>query len=79
VDTCLHKKGKAKVVKKVSGGCTHGLVGHVAWLHGHNMVPYHLDQVGGSPPRSYKYPPTGGNLDTHHTLEIPLAKLSFLV
>jgi hypothetical protein len=27
----------------------------------------------------YKYPKTGENQNTHHILEIPLAKLSFLV
>jgi hypothetical protein len=30
VDTCLHKKGKAKAVKKVSGGWTHWPTSHVA-------------------------------------------------
>jgi hypothetical protein len=27
----------------------------------------------------YKYPSTGGNQNTHHILEIPLAKIPFLV
>jgi hypothetical protein len=80
VDTCLHEKGKDKAVKKVGGGRTHWPASHVAWPPGHHLVSYHLDQVGGAPPRPYKYhPPTGGNQNTHHILEIPLAKLSFLV
>jgi hypothetical protein len=56
MDTCLHEKGKAKVVKKVSGGRTHWSAGHVAWLPSHHMVSYHLGQVSGAPPWPYKYP-----------------------
>jgi hypothetical protein len=74
MDTCLHE-----TVKKVGGGQTHWLAGHVAWPPGHRLVSYHLDQVGGAPPRPYKYPPTGGNQNTHHILEIPHANLSFLL
>jgi hypothetical protein len=72
VDTCLNKKGKAKAVKKVSGGQTH-------WPPGHHLLCYHLSQVGGATPQPYKYPPNGGNQNIHHILEIPLARLSFLV
>jgi hypothetical protein len=79
VDTCLHEKGKVKAVKKVSGGRTHWPSGHVAWPPGHHLVSYHLGQVGGAPPQPDKYPPIDGNQSTHHILEIPLAKLSFLV
>jgi hypothetical protein len=62
MDTCLHEKGRAKVVKKVGGA---ELIGRSAIRLGH--------------PRPYKYPLTSGNQNTHHILEIPLAKLSFLV
>jgi hypothetical protein len=79
MDTCLHEKGKAKAVKKVGGGRTHWLASHMAWLPNHHLVSYHLSQVGGAPPRPYKYPPSGGNQNTHHILEILIAKLSFLV
>jgi hypothetical protein len=43
------------------------------------MESYRLSQVGGAPTWPYKYPPIGESRDTHHILEIPLAKLSFLV
>jgi hypothetical protein len=78
VDTCLHEMGKAKAVKKVGGHQTHWPAGRMAWP-GHNLVSYRLGQVSGAPPRPYKYPPTGGNQNTHHILDIPLAKLLFLV
>jgi hypothetical protein len=46
---------------------------------GHHMVSYQLNLVGNPSLDPYKYPSTGGNLKTHHILEIPLAKLPFLV
>jgi hypothetical protein len=52
---------------------------HVAKSVGHHLVSYRLDQVGAAPPRPYKYPLRWKLEDTHHYLEIPLAKLSFLV
>jgi hypothetical protein len=79
MDTCLHEKGKAKAVEKVGGGLSTQPAGHVAWPVGHHLVSYRIDQVGGAPPRPYKYPPTGGNQNTHHISEIPLANLPFLV
>jgi hypothetical protein len=79
MDTSLHEKGKAKAVKKGSGGQTHWPPGHVAWPSIHYLVSYRLGQVGGAPPRPYKYPTTSGNQNTHHILEIPLTKLPFLV
>jgi hypothetical protein len=72
MDMCLHEKGKAKATGKVGGGLS-------TWPAGRHMASYRLGQVGGAPPRPYKYPPTGGNQNTHHILEIPLAKLPFLV
>jgi hypothetical protein len=57
MDTCLREKGKANVVKKVHGGRTHWLAGHMAWPPGHDLVSYHLGQVSGAPPQLYKYPP----------------------
>jgi hypothetical protein len=38
--TCLHEKGKAKVVEKVSGGQTTWPTGHVASPAGHHLVSY---------------------------------------
>jgi hypothetical protein len=52
---------------------------HVAWPAGNHMAGYRHGHVDGVPPRPYKYTPTGGNQKTHHILEIPLAKLPFLV
>jgi hypothetical protein len=46
-------------VEKVSGGQTHWSASHVARLADHHIASYHLEQVGGAPPRPYKYPPTG--------------------
>jgi hypothetical protein len=51
MDTSLHEKGKAKAVKKGSGGQTHWPPGHVAWPSIHYLVSYRLGQVGGAPPR----------------------------
>jgi hypothetical protein len=42
-------------------------------------VSYRLNQVGNPTLDPYKYPSTGGNQNTHHFFEIPLAKLTFLV
>jgi hypothetical protein len=38
VDTCLHKKGKAKVVEKVGGGQTTWPIGHVARPACHHLA-----------------------------------------
>jgi hypothetical protein len=75
----LHEKGKAKVVKKVSGGRTTWPAGHMARLAGHHLASYQLNIVGNLTLDPYKYPSTGANQKTHHIFEIPLAKLSFLV
>jgi hypothetical protein len=40
VHTCLHKKGKAKVVEKVGGGRTTWPAGHVARPVGHHLASY---------------------------------------
>jgi hypothetical protein len=48
-------------------------------LAGHHLVGYHLNQVGNPSLDPYKYPSTSGNQKTHHILEIPLAKLPFLM
>jgi hypothetical protein len=42
-------------------------------------VSYRLNQVGNPSSDPYIYPPTGGNLNKHHILEIPLGKVTFLV
>jgi hypothetical protein len=75
----LHEKGKATAVEKVSGGLSTRQADCMAWPVGRHLVNYRLDQVGGALPHPYKYPPTGENENTHHILEIPVAKLSFLV
>jgi hypothetical protein len=41
--TCLHEKGKAKAVGKVSGDQTTWPVGHVARPTGHYMASYRLN------------------------------------
>jgi hypothetical protein len=56
MDTCLHEQGKAKALKKVGGGQTHGSAGHMAWPPSHQLVSYLLGLVGGAPPWPYKYP-----------------------
>jgi hypothetical protein len=66
-------------VEKVNGGQTHWLAGHMARPAGHHLVSYCLGQVGGAPTCPYKYPPTSESRHTHHILDIPLARLSFLV
>jgi hypothetical protein len=70
--TCLHEKGKSKAVEKVGAGQT-------TWPAGHHLVNYQLNQVGNPSLDPYKYPSTGGNQSTHHILEIPPAKLPFIV
>jgi hypothetical protein len=40
VHTCLHEKGKAKVVEKVGGGQTTWPAGHVARPADHHLVSY---------------------------------------
>jgi hypothetical protein len=67
LDTCLHDKGKAMAVEKVSGGQTHWPAGHVARPLGHHLASYRLSQVGGAPPWPYKYPDTGESRHTHTT------------
>jgi hypothetical protein len=79
VHTCLHEKGRAKVVKKISGGRTTWPTDHVARLADPLLVSYQLNQVGNPSLDPYKYPSTGGNQNTHRILEITLAKLPFLV
>jgi hypothetical protein len=56
-DTCLHEELKAKAVEKVGGGLSTRPFGHMAWPAGHHLVPNGLLQVGGAPPRTYKYSP----------------------
>jgi hypothetical protein len=70
--TCLHEKGKTKAVEKVSGGRT-------TWLAGHHLVSYRHNQVDKPSMDPNKYPSTSGNQNTHHILDIPVAKLPFLV
>jgi hypothetical protein len=79
VHMCLHKKGRAKVVEKVSGGRTTWLAGHMARPTGHHFVSYRLNRVDNPSLDPYKDSSTGGNENTHHILEISLAKLPFLV
>jgi hypothetical protein len=55
------------------------LASHMARPTDLHLVTYHLGQVGGVSPWPYKYPPAGENRHTQHILEIPLAKLPFLV
>jgi hypothetical protein len=45
-------------VENVGGGCSTRSASHVAWPTGHPLAPNRLLQVGGGPPRPYKYPPT---------------------
>jgi hypothetical protein len=67
-------------VEKVSGGCSTRLADHMAWPAGQHLAPNHPLQVSGGPIHSYKYPLTVKvDTHTHHILDIPLAKLSFLV
>jgi hypothetical protein len=79
VHTCLHEKGKAKAVEKVGIGQTTWLADYMARPANHHLVSYRLNQVGNPTLDPYKYPSTGGNQNTHHFFEIPLAKLTFLV
>jgi hypothetical protein len=79
VHTCLHEKGKAKAVEKVSEGQTKWPTGHIARLADHYFASYQFNQVSNHSLDPYKYHSTGGNQNTHHILEIPLAKLTFLV
>jgi hypothetical protein len=74
----MHEKGKTKAVEKVGAGRTTWLTGHVARPVGHHLMSYRLNQVSNPSLDPYKYPSTGGNKNTHHILQIPLAKLSFL-
>jgi hypothetical protein len=76
---CLHEKENVKAVEKVDGGQTTCPIDHVARPAGRHLASYRLNQVGNSSLYPYKYPSTGGNQNTHQILEIPFAKLSFLV
>jgi hypothetical protein len=76
--TCLHEMEKAKAMKKVSGDRITWLAAHMARPTGYHLVSYQLNQVSNPSLDSYKYPSTSGNHNTHHILEIPLAKLPFL-
>jgi hypothetical protein len=70
---CLHEKRKAKAVEKGDGSRS-------TWPVGLHLLSYFLGQVGGAPLWPYKYSLLWWKSEhTHHTLEIPLAKLSFLV
>jgi hypothetical protein len=77
--TCPHEKGNTKAVEKVGGGQTTWQAGHVATPTSHHLASYRLNQVGNLSLDPYKYPSTGGYQNTHHILEIPLAKLPLLV
>jgi hypothetical protein len=79
VHTCLHEKGKAKAVETVCGDRTTWPASHVAGPAGHHLVSNQLNQVSDPSLDPYKYPSIGGNQNTHDILEIPLAKLPFLV
>jgi hypothetical protein len=61
--TCLHEKGKAKAVEKVSGGQT-------TYPAGHQLVSYRLNQVSNPSLDPCKYPTTNGNQNTHHILSV---------
>jgi hypothetical protein len=61
------------------GGRTTWPAGQVARPTGHHLASYQLNQVGNPSLDPYKYHSTGGNQNTHHILEIPIAKLLFLV
>jgi hypothetical protein len=76
---CAHKKGKAMAVEKFGGGQTTWPPGQLARPAGHHLVSYRFNQVGTPSLDPYKYPSVGGNQNTHHILEIPLAKHPFLV
>jgi hypothetical protein len=67
------------LVKKVDGGRTTWSACHVARPTDHHLVSYWLNQVGNPSLDPYKYPSIGENQNTRHILEIPLAKLPFLV
>jgi hypothetical protein len=70
--TCLHEKGRAKAVEKVSGG-------QITWPAGHHLACYQLNQFCNPSLDPNKYSSTGGNQNTHHILEILLANLPFLL
>jgi hypothetical protein len=73
--TRLHENGKAKAVEKVSASQTTWPTSHVAKLIGHHLASYLLNQVSNPSLDPYKFLSTNGNQNTHHILEIPLAKL----
>jgi hypothetical protein len=79
VHTCLHKKGKDKAVEKVGGGRTTWPAGHVAKPASQQLTSCRLNQVGNPSLDPYKYPSTDRNQKTYRILEIPFAKLLFLV
>jgi hypothetical protein len=61
VHTCLHEKGKAKAVVKVSGSQNTWLASHVARLADQHLVSYQLNQVSNPSLAPYKYPSIGAN------------------
>jgi hypothetical protein len=65
VHTCLHEKGKAKMVEKVGGGRTTWPVGHVARPVDHHLASYRLNQVSNLSLDHYQYRFTSGNQNTH--------------
>jgi hypothetical protein len=69
---------KAKAVEKVGGGHSTQLAGHVALPAGHHLAPNQLLQSVELPHDPIDTP-YSGNENTHHMLEIPLAKLPFFV
>jgi hypothetical protein len=79
VATHLHEEEMPESVEKVGGSHSTRSAVHVASPPGHHMAPNQLLKVGGGRIHPYKYPPHSESRHTHHTLEIPLAKLSFLV
>jgi hypothetical protein len=66
-------------VEKGIGSRSTRSAGHLARPAGYHLASYRLGQVDGAPPRPYKYPLQWKSEHTHHYLEIPLAKLSFLL
>jgi hypothetical protein len=73
------REEEGRAVEKGGARCSTWPAGHVARPAGHYLVSYRLSHVGGALPWPYKYPSTGGNQNTHHNLEITLAKIPFLV
>jgi hypothetical protein len=75
----LHEAVIRNLRLTVGGGRVPWSARHVSMLTGQHLAYYQLNQVGNSSWDSYKYPPTDGIQYTCQILEIPLAKLPFLV